>query len=432
MIWRPIRLALLAIFVLCTSASPAPHSAAAGADQRLGAAIDAYARPLIEAHHLSGQLLVARRGQILVEREFGFADWELRAPVTPDTRFNIASVTKPMTITLAIQLMAEHAFGLKDSIARWFPDFPKGNRITVEMLLQHSSGIPHELVPDSEATRPMTAAAMVEIAKHRQLDFEPGSKSSYSSGGFSVLTRILEIAGGKSYGELLEARIFGQLGMTSSSDHDSRVLLPGRARSVVPGPRGLENGPYQDFSGIIGAGSVWSTARDLHRFVQGLVTGKLGPGPQRSLAGDKVDFNGYTAGFRAYCDWDSVSGLEVIFVGNEHSGAPDLLRSAIPKLAAGEAVAAPVLPAMRPGAVAEAELRRSTGTFQLGNGTKLELTVHDGALWANDWVLLPMADGGFFSPRDYGKVHVVRAADGTIERLDWEQRGEVYPAPRVK
>jgi len=49
MIWRPIRLALLAIFVLCTSASPAPHSAAAGADQRLGAAIDAYARPLIEA-----------------------------------------------------------------------------------------------------------------------------------------------------------------------------------------------------------------------------------------------------------------------------------------------------------------------------------------------------------------------------------------------
>jgi len=208
--------------------------------------------------------------------------------------------------------------------------------------------------------------------------------------------------------------------------------LPGRARSVVPGPRGLENGPYQDFSGIIGAGSVWSTARDLHRFVQGLVTGRLGPGPQRSLAGDKVDFNGYTTGFRAYCGWDSASGLEVIFVGNEHSGAPDLLRSAIPKLAAGEAVAAPVLPAMRPGAVAEAELRRSTGTFQLGNGTKLELTVHDGALWANDWVLLPMADGGFFSPRDYGKVHVVRAADGTIERLDWEQRGEVYPAPRVK
>jgi hypothetical protein len=57
--------------------------------------------------------------------------------------------------------------------------------------------------------------------------------------------------------------------------------------------------------------------------------------------------------------------------------------------------------------------------------------VRDGALWANEWVLLPMAGGGFFSPRDYGKVRGVAGADGRIERLDWEQRGEVYPAPRV-
>jgi hypothetical protein len=76
-------------------------------------------------------------------------------------------------------------------------------------------------------------------------------------------------------------------------------------------------------------------------------------------------------------------------------------------------------------------LRRCQGTFLLGNGTRLVVRMHDGALWANEWVLLPTADGAFFSPRDYGKVRAVAGKDGAIERLDWEQRGEMYPAPRV-
>jgi CubicO group peptidase (beta-lactamase class C family) len=411
---------------------PAHAASGAPADAALGAAIDSYARPLVERSHLSGQLLVARRGKILVERHYGFADWELRAPVTADTRFCIASVTKPMTGTIAIQLLAEKALGLRDSIARWFPDFSQGNRITVEQLLRHRSGIPHELIPDSEATRPMTAADMVEIAKKRPLDFEPGAKSQYSSGGFTVLTRILEIVTGRVYADLLTQRIFAPLGMTHSSDHDSRALLPGRAHPVVPGARGLENARFEDFSHIVGAGSVWSTAGDLHRFVQGLVAGKLGPGPQASyVRGGKIDFNGIAGGFRAFCDWDSASGLEVIFVGNLQTGAPDLLRSAIPRLAAGEKVAPSQPPELATTPVADEALRRCQGTFQLGNGTKLVIRAREGVLWANDWVLLPTSDGGFFSPRDYGKVRAVAGQDGTIERLDWEQRGEVYPAPRV-
>jgi CubicO group peptidase (beta-lactamase class C family) len=345
--------------------------------RRLGRAIDSYVQPLIARGDLSGQLLVARRGVILVERNYGYANWELRVPVTADTRFDIMSVTKPMTGTIAIQLLSERAFGLRDSIARWFPDFPKGDRIKVEHLLQHSSGIPHELVPDSEATRPRSAAEMVEIAKHRPLDFEPGSKSTYSSGGFAVLTRILELVTGKSYAQLLDERIFVPLGMKHSTDHDSRHLLPQRASAVVPGPRGNENAPFQDFSGIIGAGSVWSTARDLHLFVQGLVVGRLGLGPKYSyLRQGKIDFNGQ-------------------------------------------------------GGASEEELRRAVGTFQLEDGTKLVLRVHEGTLWSNDWVLLPQTKGGFFSPRDYGTVRPIASADGKIERLDWEQRGQLYPAPRV-
>jgi CubicO group peptidase (beta-lactamase class C family) len=337
-----------------------------------------------------------------------------------------------MTGSIAIQLLAARTIAQTDTIGRWLPGFPQGGRITLSDLLRHRSGIPHELIPDSAATRPMTAADLVEIARHRPLDFEPGTREQYSSGGFSVLTRILEIVTGKPYAQLLTERILGPLGMTHSSDHDSRALLPGRARAVVPGARGLENAPYEDFSHIVGAGSVWSTARDLHRFVQGVVSGALGPGPQRSyLRNGKLDFNGLAGGFVAWCAYDSLSGIEVIFAGNEHTGAPELLKGVIPQLAAGKSVPAPVLPEPRRGAADPAELAGYVGTFRLDNGTRLVVSVRDGVLWANDWVLLPSADGSFFSPRDYGTVRGVKGTDGRIERLDWEQRGQVYPAPRV-
>ena len=118
----------------------------------------------------------------------------------------------------------------------------------------------------------------------------------------------------------------------------------------------------------------------------------------------------------------------MIFLGNLHTGAPDLLRSAIPRLASGESVTPPALPVATPRAAGE--LGRAVGSFQLENGTKLVLRVQNGSLWANDWVLLPVADGGYFSPRDYGIVRLVPAR-GKVERLDWEQRGEKYPAPRI-
>ena len=423
----------LGLLVVSISIHATPVAGAPAKEtSRLGRAIDAYVAPLLAHDQLSGQLLVARHDTILAERNFGYADWELRSPVTPETRFCIASVTKPMTGTLAIQLLATRTIALTDTIGRWIPGFPKGDRITVSDLLRHRSGIPHELIPDSEATRPMSAADMVEIARHRPLDFDPGIRSQYSSGGFTVLARILELVTGRPYAQLLEDRIFGPLGMTHSTDHDSQALLPGRARAVVPGAHGLDNAPYEDFSHIVGAGSVWSTARDLHRFVQAIVSGALGPGPKYSYLRDgKLDFNGLAGGFVAWCEYDSVSGVEVIFAGNEQTGAPELLKSAIPELVAGRSVPAPLLPEPRRGAPDPADLTAYVGTFRLDNGTRLVVRARDGVLWANNWVMLPSADGSFFSPRDYGTVRGVKGPDGRIERLDWEQRGQVYPAPRV-
>jgi hypothetical protein len=149
------------------------------------------------------------------------------------------------------------------------------------------------------------------------------------------------------------------------------------------------------------------------------------------VRGGRLKFDGISGGFRAYCEWDSRSGLEVIFVANLHTGAPDVVRSAIPRLAAGERLPPPAMPPPPTRPVSADALERCRGTFELANGTRLVVRPADGVLWANGWMLPPLADGGYFSPREYGRVRGVAGADGRIERLDWEQRGEVYPAPRV-
>jgi len=105
-------LCLLALSVSVRTSESSPPTSAA-----VGRAIDAYAKPLITRGDLSGQLLVLRSGKVLIERSFGMANHELGVPMTPETRINIASVTKPMTATIAVQLIQEKKFGIDDPIS---------------------------------------------------------------------------------------------------------------------------------------------------------------------------------------------------------------------------------------------------------------------------------------------------------------------------
>ena len=422
-----------ALIVSAPAAPPAPgvSMGAAFDSRRIARDLDAWARPLVDAGQLSGQVLIARGGKE-VERDYGFADRERRVRVTPETRFNIASVTKPMTVILAIQLMREKKLGYTDTLERWIPGLPSGNRMTVEHLLRHRSGIPHRVTTEKDETQPMSAAEFVAFARRCTLMFEPGARSSYSSAGFSVLARVLELAGGRTYDQLLHERLLDSLGMSHTSEPDSRVLLPDRALSYVPGPKAFENAPLKDYSFLVGAGSVFSTVGDLNRLVQAVVSGRLGESIRASNVRDgKLSWNGNSNGFVAWADWDSATGTAVVFAGNVHTGATELLRTAARRIAAGETLPPASLPGLAGVTLPDSTLRRVEGVYQLGNGTRLEVRARDGVLWSNDWVMRPLSATRFFSPRDYGDVTAVAGPSGRVERLDWTQSGTVYPAPRI-
>src|SRR5713101_6015720 len=162
----------------------------AQAQTKKAKAIDAYVRPLVKANQFFGVILASYKGKLIYEKAFGMAQAEHGVPNRLDTRFGIASVTKPMTQIIAIRLIEEGKLGLQDKLAKWLPDFPKGEQISVEMLIQHRSGIPHRGTREDEETTHYTPAEMVEKAKKATLAFQPGERRLYSSLGYSVLTRV--------------------------------------------------------------------------------------------------------------------------------------------------------------------------------------------------------------------------------------------------
>ena len=421
-------LALLAaaLGVVSPARAAAPDSAA------IGRALDACVAPLLKAGDLSGQLVIAHDGRVLVERTWGAADRERRASMTPTTRMCIASITKPVNQVAALRLIREGKLASSDTIGRFLPGYPHG-RITVEQLLNHTAGIPHRVTTTEQEQRPLSPAEVTELAGRTPLLFEPGSKSVYSSAGYTVLARVLEVAAGKPWGELVREFVIGPVGLQHTVPSAGLAdPLPERARPYLPGASGIVPAPLKDLGFLAGAGSMWSTARDLLALSRAFLDGSLGAAVRANLVRrGGLRWSGSTDGFFSYLDHDSATGVTSVFLGNLHSGAPALLRGALPKLAAGEPVAPIEVPKPRLAKVAEQSLRRYEGRYDVAGNVGLPFTVHDGVLWANDWPLWATSDTSFFSPRDYGQVTQARDAAGKVTGFDWSIGGQAYPCPRV-
>jgi CubicO group peptidase (beta-lactamase class C family) len=427
---------LLLLLLLPSLVAAAPLRSAR--DSNLEAAIDEFARAYVDAGHLAGQLVVARGGTVIAERNWGLANRETGTPIDADTRINVASITKPMTWTVAHMLIDEGKLSESDSVTKWIPGFHSDQPMTVGDLLAHRSGIPHRVTTEEQESQLMQPADLVELARTAKLEFEPGSKASYSSAGYTVLARILELASGESYAQLMKERLFDPLGMTHTFHPDSRAVIPHRALSYIPGLSGIENAPLKDMSFLAGAGSLYSTARDLMRMLLATVDGRLGEARRTTaVRNGKVDWNGSSNGYRAFALWDSTNGIAITYCGNVTTGAGDKLKDAIPRLARGETVEPGTLPAVfasidsRPAVDTEA-LKQYEGPYQLFNGQRIELKVKGDIMTANEWILVPTSDSTFFSLRDYGEITPVRGTDGRFERFDWNINGQPYTLTPIR
>ncbi|WP_188189185.1 serine hydrolase domain-containing protein [Nonomuraea sp. SYSU D8015] len=227
---------------------------------------------------------------------------KLGASAKPPTngRFWVGSVTKTFVATVVLQLVAEGRLGLDDVVAGYLPEFGLDERITVRMLLQHTSGVFNytgDLDPDGTWVPGLPATGnewldnrfrsyrpkeLVWFALSKPTRFEPGTGWSYANTNYTLAQLLIEKVTGRSLDKEMKRRILGPLGLRGT-------VVPGN-RTQLPGPHAHGYYRYQDagqwkvvdvsrqnLSLLAGAGDMISTTQDLHTFFSALNGGKLLP-----------------------------------------------------------------------------------------------------------------------------------------------------------
>ena len=253
----------------------------------------------------NGAILVAHEGEVIFKKGFGWADMEWDIPNTTDTKFRLASVTKPFTSMLTMQLVANGTLDLHTPISTYLPDYPKqnGEQITIHHLLTHTSGtvrdyednIPLNKYPDRQ--RP---ERLVKEFSSLPLEFTPGEKFAYSNSGYMVLGYLIETVTGKLYEEVLQENILTPLGMKNTGVDKRRTLLKHRAKGHFKGFGDYFNSDYVDMSNIPAVGNLYSTVEDMYLLDQALYTEALLPQKYIDLLFTEYISDGDYGGYHGY------------------------------------------------------------------------------------------------------------------------------------
>ena len=255
------------------------------AEADLTSDVNAIVQGYVARHEFTGSVLVAKQGQIVLRKAYGNADPRSGRLNQEETRFTLASVTKPMTATLILQQVDQGRLRLDDPITNYLPTAPIGwSRIQVKHLLSHSSGIVDFLNTDSILDeirfQPLEPVQIMDHFKDFPLLFEPGASWAYSNSGFLLLGMILEKVTGIPYDILIRQNLFNPAGMVSSGvmgKDDSAVADGGFALGYAWDASHSQwvDPPTLNPKILFGLGNVFSTVDDLYAFDQSLESTRL-------------------------------------------------------------------------------------------------------------------------------------------------------------
>lgn len=149
---------------------------------------DEYLESLVNNHTFSGSVLLARNNQILLIKGYGCSEYVCQEQNTSQTIYRIGSVTKPFTAIIILKLYERKQLNLNEKLARFSPDYPRGNEITIKHLLSNTSGIDDYTdmeIFEKKCGDNLTIEQLIELFKNEPLKFKPGSEYSYSNSNVS-------------------------------------------------------------------------------------------------------------------------------------------------------------------------------------------------------------------------------------------------------
>jgi CubicO group peptidase (beta-lactamase class C family) len=231
-------------------------------------------------HRFNGSVLVAKNGELLLNKGYGFSNLTEETANTPQTQFQVGSVTKQFTTTVIMKLQEAGQLTIADHISKFFPDYPKGDSITVEQLMTHTSGIysytGDEKFMANEVTKPHSREEMMALFRNKPLDFSPGTDWNYSNSGFSMLGYIAAKASGKSYEKLVRELIFSPLQMASSGFDFTHLSSSNKAIGYFQYQgKTSAKAPIVDSTVSYSAGAIYATTLDLFKWTQAVQAKKI-------------------------------------------------------------------------------------------------------------------------------------------------------------
>jgi len=238
---------------------------------------DEYVKGEMEQHRIPGlSLAVIRSNQVVKQAAYGLANVELKVATTPETAFEIGSLTKQFTAACILLLVQDGKLSLDEKITnhlKWTPE--SWAHVTVRHLLTHTSGIKSYTGLDGfELRRHLTQDQFIHAIGAYPLEFQPGDAWKYCNTGYNLLGFIIENVGKMGYWDFLQTRVLTPLGMSSTSSRSPSRVINNRASGYEQTNHIWLNRDY-DLTDVFSAGAILSTTGDLAKWNNSLDNGAI-------------------------------------------------------------------------------------------------------------------------------------------------------------
>jgi CubicO group peptidase (beta-lactamase class C family) len=248
--------------------------------QTIPETIDELLKVYSRQYAFNGTVLVAQMVNVLLEKGYGYKNFNNHSLNDEKTIFQVGSLTKQFTAAIILQLQEKNLLSVQDKLSKYIPDYPNGDKITIENLLTHTSGI-FNYTNDVEFMKTATAKTitpehLIELFKNKPLDFQPGEKYNYSNSGYVLLGFIIEKVTGKSYFTIVRENILRPLQMDHSGFDFKALKSADKATGYLKLTSKINQpAPIFDSSAAYAAGALYTTVGDLYKWDRALYTGQI-------------------------------------------------------------------------------------------------------------------------------------------------------------
>ncbi|MFD2540587.1 serine hydrolase domain-containing protein [Sphingobacterium chuzhouense] len=230
--------------------------------------LDAFMQNLHRKLAFNGNVLIAKKGKIIYQNTFGWADYLHKDSLKITSKFELASVSKPLTALGVLKLVEEERLRLDQTVNDFFPDFPYPN-ITIQMLLSHRSGLPNYVYFSEDAWKDRTKAmsnmdAMDLLIEHKPMRYgAPDGRFHYNNSNYMVLASIIEKVTGQDFAVYMKESIFDPAGMKNTAVL-SKAVYDKIPTDVIGHDRVWRRSVVQNYlDGPVGDKGIYSTVQDL-------------------------------------------------------------------------------------------------------------------------------------------------------------------------